>query len=413
MSCPDPLSRWRETVATAFPHSSRPQATVLALWSYGMVLAKSCGITLVCATLALQLGCSEASLVQRLREWCYGAKDKKGSQRQELEVSTCFAPLLRWLLSWWPVDEPRLVLALDASTLKKRFTVLCISVVYRGCAIPVAWKIVGAEEKGAWQPHWITLLSLVQGSVPTDWTVLVLTDRGLYAPWLFKRIVRLRWHPFMRINQQGNFRPVGENAFRGLSTAAPLPGKSWCGVVDCFSTQESRLHCTLLARFDQGYTEVWLVVTDLAPEQANVAWYGMRSWIEGGFKDTKRGGWQWHQTKMVDPQRAERLWLAIAVATLWAVSVGGQADASLPVSSWDALPETHVARRTASGRSRPRMLSCFARGLLIIVGMLMRGDGLVLGRFVPEPWPESPPLARHNQKEKKTRDRAQAAQEAA
>ena len=53
---------------------------------------------------------------------------------------------------------------------------------------------------------------------------------------------------------------------------------------------------------------------------------------------TKRGGWGWHQTKMVDPERAERLWLAIAVATLWAVSVGGEADANLPVSSLEALP---------------------------------------------------------------------------
>lgn len=146
-----------------------------------MVLARSCGITLVCATLALQLGYSEASLVQRLREWCYGAKDKRGSKRQELEVSTCFAPLLRRLLSWWPAEEPRLVLALDASTLKKRFTVLCISVVYRGCAIPVAWKIVGAEEQGSWQPIWLALLSHLQGSVRASWTVLVLTDRGLYA----------------------------------------------------------------------------------------------------------------------------------------------------------------------------------------------------------------------------------------
>jgi hypothetical protein len=41
----------------------------------------------------------------------------------------------------------------------------------------------------------------------------------------------------------------------------------------------------------------------------------MRTWIECGFKDTKRGGWQWHQTKMKDPERAARLWVAIAVAT--------------------------------------------------------------------------------------------------
>ena len=54
----------------------------------------------------------------------------------------------------------------------------------------------------------------------------------------------------------------------------------------------------------------------------------MRNWIEAGLgrNYTKRGGWQWHQTKMKDPQRAARLWVAIAVATLWVVSVGGQAE---------------------------------------------------------------------------------------
>ena len=112
---------------------------------------------------------------------------------------------------------------------------------------------------------------------------------------------------------------------------------------------------------------------------------------------------------MVDPERAERLWLAIAVATLWAVSVGGEVDANLPVSSLEALPQTHVARRTATKRSRPRMLSCFARGIITIVGMLIRGDGLVLGHFVPEPWPTMPSVP----KKKNTKSKAHMAQEAA
>ena len=77
MPTQNPLSQWRETVSMAFPKLSRPQTTVLALWSYGMVLAKSCGITSVCAALALQTGDSEGTLTQRLREWCYHAKDKK------------------------------------------------------------------------------------------------------------------------------------------------------------------------------------------------------------------------------------------------------------------------------------------------------------------------------------------------
>ena len=124
---------------------------------------------------------------------------------------------------------------------------------------------------------------------------------------------------------------------------------------------------------------------------------------------TKRGRWGWHQTKMVHPERAERLWLAIAVATLWAVSVGGEVDANLPVSSLEALPETHVARRTATSRSRPRMLSCFARGIITIVGRLIRGDGLVVGRFVPEPWSTRPSVPT----KKNTKAKAHVAQEAA
>ena len=75
---------------------------------------------------------------------------------------------------------------------------LCISVVYRGCAIAVAWKVVGAEQKGAWEPHWIKLLTQLEDCVPKHWTVIVMSDRGLSAPWLYAKIVQLGWHPFLR-----------------------------------------------------------------------------------------------------------------------------------------------------------------------------------------------------------------------
>src|SRR5260370_41767369 len=39
--------QWMAIVSTAFPNLSRPQANVLAYWSYGMVVAKACGIVLV------------------------------------------------------------------------------------------------------------------------------------------------------------------------------------------------------------------------------------------------------------------------------------------------------------------------------------------------------------------------------
>ena len=128
-------------------------------------------------------------------------------------------------------------------------------------------------------------------------------------------------------------------------------------------------------------------MTDLAHQAANIVWYSMRNWIECGFKDTKRGGWQWHQTKMKDPERVARLWVAIAVATLWVVSVGGQAEATQTCSGLEALPEQHIARRTATKRTRPRLSSCFAQGMRLILVALLQQHGCPVGYFRAEPWP--------------------------
>src|SRR2546426_5995416 len=108
MICSERVSQWTETVSSHMPHLSHPQAAVLALWSLGMVLTRSCGLSQVSVLLALLLGQQEETLRQRLREWYYPAQDKAGQQRCTLEVNTCFAPLWRWVLAWWPEQSHEL-----------------------------------------------------------------------------------------------------------------------------------------------------------------------------------------------------------------------------------------------------------------------------------------------------------------
>jgi hypothetical protein len=57
-----------------------------------------------------------------------------------------------------------------------------------------------------------------------------------------------------------------------------------------FAGPRRRLNCTLLARWDEGYADPWLLLTDLGPSAGDACWYGLRAWIEQGFKITKRGG---------------------------------------------------------------------------------------------------------------------------
>jgi len=367
-------------------HLSKPEIKVLALWSMGIVLARTCGLSRVSATLACFLGEKESNLRQRLREWCWNKEDKQGKQRQEWQVHKSFVPLLKWVLDQWASEERQLVLAMDATSLKQWFVVLSISIVYRGCAIPVAWTVLPSGKKGSWKYPWLELFHHLQESIPSDWLVVVMADRGLYARWLYEAIRECNWHPFLRINLKCKYRSKGMSDFHSMSQLLPSPGMVWAGRVTCF--RHNSVEGTLLACWGNKHIEPWLILTDIQPELTSATWYGMRSWIEDSFKDLKRDGWQWQKTRMHDPARAARLWLALAIATFWVVSVGGESDASLPASSLDYLSPSNIARKSfKSSAIHRRQLSCFSRGLIELLTMLIKHYPLFIGCFYPEPWP--------------------------
>jgi hypothetical protein len=364
---------------------SKPQAAVLALWSLGTVLARSCALSAVSEFLAKGLERKANTVRQQLREFCYEAKAKRGKPRRELAVESCFAPLLAWVLSWW--EGTQLAIAVDATTLGQRFVVLVVSVVYRGCAIPVAWTVLAATETHAWRGEWLRMLRQVRVAVPRRYFVIVLADRGLYARWLFRRIVRLGWHPVLRVNTGGSFRPAKSVHYRPFRELVPQTGTQWVGTGTAFQGRR-RLNCTLLARWDDGDKDPWLLLTDLAPSAGEACWYGLRAWIEQGFKMTKRGGWQWQRTRMSDPQRAARLWLAVAVATLWLLSVGGMAEDTLPESTLLPLADADASPTRQRRATRLRLVSIFRQGWITILVALLNHRHLPRGRFIPEPWPQ-------------------------
>jgi hypothetical protein len=187
----------------------------------------------------------------------------------------------------------------------------------------------------------------------------------------------------LRINARGKFRPAGWYHWIDLRSWKDQVGQRWCSRGTAFQTPSCQLSCTLLACHADGYAEAWLVLTDLPPEAADVCWYGLRAWIEQGFKRLKRGGWHWQYTRMDDPARAERLWLALAIATWWLVAVGGEAEQVVAVETMDAVPRT--------SKRRWRLIGVFHRGWVVIMAALLRHDPLPFGTGKPEEWPVGGP----------------------
>ena len=56
-----------------------------------------------------------------------------------------------------------------------------------------------------------------------------------------------------------------------------------------------------------GQETAWVLLMDEPPDRVELGAYGMRVWIEQGFRMLKRMGWQWHRTRRLD-----RHWLVQA-----------------------------------------------------------------------------------------------------
>jgi hypothetical protein len=374
------LSQWEAEITRGLPVLHAAQVRVLAQWCFAMEETGLCACHTLAVFLSLVLGSTWHSVRQRLREWYFDANDKQGLNRREVDVRVCFAPLARWVLVHWP--GRRVALALDATSLGDRLVILVVSIVYKGCAVPIAWKILPAGRKHAWKPEWLTLLDLVQPAFPTDWQVVVLTDRGLYARWLYRAIVSHGWHPFMRVNSQGTFHPSGSDRRRPIATFVPRIGSGWAGHGVAFTGPDRCLSCTLLACWEAGYKDPWCILTNLDPDACSIAWYGVRNWIEQEFRTQKRGFWQWQHTRITDPARAERIWLPMALCTFKLLALGDalEQDASLPI--WGASTPTLRQRRATR---------------LIRLGWLALRAARLTGRplpcitaLSPDPWPDRP-----------------------
>ena len=160
--------RIRQLLHSRLPLPPGPLADSLALWLQGLLRAENGCLDRVATALAARGG-NVHTLRRRL---CDGLKDDGERQEawradQELDVETCFAPLLAWVLSWMAPSgaeaPPPLMRAVDPTHQADRLVALTVSVVLNQTALPVAWRLVPAQASRSWMAILCRLLDL---SVP-------------------------------------------------------------------------------------------------------------------------------------------------------------------------------------------------------------------------------------------------------
>lgn len=385
MRVPAPCYQVSDLLADVFPHLRPAERRGLALWVVGAILAGSACQTAVSSALR-PLGLGAHALRQRLREWTYDGGDRAAPCATQLEVARCFAPLLGWVLGLWQGET--LPLAIDMTSLGRRWVVVAVCVLYRGIAIPVAWHVRPGPGYGPWMPTVCALLRTLQPAVPPELQVLVLTDRGLWSPRLWRQIRALGWHPVMRVRPDATFAPQGQPR-RPARTLVPGQGHLWVGAGTAFKHARVRRQGTLVVVWAADQEAPWLVLTDLAPDQIGPVWYGLRIWIEQGFRALKSAGWHWERIRRTDPERVARHWLVLAVAAVLTAAYGTRVEDA----DWAGCAPSHF---TTPRAWPPERLVCRAVHLLTtgrdwLRVLLIRGRWWTRLWLLPAPLPAPHP----------------------
>jgi hypothetical protein len=243
------------------------------------------------------------------------------------------------------------VLLVDETTLAEHFKVMAVSLAYQGRAIPLAWWCYHQYHYPLAQNKLIdTLFSWIAPAIRPTWEVLVQADRVLSnSPTLLRLIEKRGWFFLVRVQQDLRLRDEPKVPGVRFGDLLTRPGQEWSGWVHIFPRAGGGgLHCRALAYWGKGQQAPWLLLTNYPPAQA--PWYGWRMWEELAFRDFKSTGWQWHKSRVWQPQHANRLWLVLALAYAWMLSLGTQADCLAEVQ-----PQL--------GRGKTRRHSLFTLGL--------------------------------------------------
>jgi hypothetical protein len=241
-----------------------------------------------------------------------------------IHVRKWYEPQIRPLLQARAGSEFRLVV--DGSKVGPWHILLLVSLAYRRRTIPLAWTWVRTpRHRGrSTAAHQLALLGYVRRLLPADAQVLLVGDQEFGAIDVLKTLDKWNWQYVLRQKSSQLFRPDAATPWQPFGSVIQRAGQSvWLGEVEYTQWRPHRTH--LLAYWQVGEKEPWLLATNLPTLQAALRAYRRRVWIEETFGDLKDNGFDLEATRLHTAQRLQRLTLAVMLLYLDLLTSGARA----------------------------------------------------------------------------------------
>lgn len=267
--------------------------------------------------------------LRHIARWLPGAAQQTSKERRlrrlldngALRVRAWYRPIAVRLLAEVAQSGQPIRLIVDGSKIGFGHQLLMVAVAYRRRALPIAWTWVRHSLGHSDAHKQCALLAYVQSLLPADARVVLVGDNEFGAVAVMALVSEWQWHYVLRQKGQTTLRRDEASPWQRLDSLVAQAGQqAWLSSVQF--TQRHRFGSHLLAYWQVGEKEPWLLTTNLPTSRQTLCAYRRRMWIEGMFADFKGQGFDLEATRLRHFQRLSRLTLVVALLYIELVSYG-------------------------------------------------------------------------------------------
>jgi hypothetical protein len=285
----------------------------LALVVTGLLLARHTALPRMAARLRQVTPTAQADSIER--------RLRRTLAHSQWDAPSLFEAIVRVSLRRLPAGQ--CVLVLDDTQQTDRCTLTTLALAYRGRALPLAWCRWSGQLHGAYWLQVGQLFERAQRLLPPQVDSVLLVDRGLASPALVQLVQARGWDYLLRVQRDTTLRSTRRGPAVHLGELVQHPGDP-SAVRDGWVFARHSVWAHTAAVWRVGYQEPWLMVSNLDLGVGMADLYAKRMHIETLFRDAKSGGFEWELSRVLRPDRAQRLLLGIMLA-LWCAVLLGEA----------------------------------------------------------------------------------------
>src|SRR6266699_2936634 len=235
-----------------------------------------------------------------------------------------FLPYAEILLTHLALET--LVLVMDGRGVGRGGAARMIHVIYKGRALPLAWRVRQGPKGHFPEDLHIAVVELMRGVIPEGAKVVFLGDGEFDGTALQATLNKAGWCYACRTAQSTVATWEGETFRLDTLGACSKPG-TLIALQEVKCTREAYGPVMVLSCWAKGYHEPLYLVSNMAHAEEACRWYEKRFRIETFFSDQKSRGFHIHKSHMSDVQRLSRLLIAACLAYIWVVYLGSLCEA--------------------------------------------------------------------------------------